>query len=785
MEAHKRIKNPRIEANLNAMKQQGLNMGDDSTIESQSTKVGSIVAVHNTFAGGTSFKQVLEMLLPIQVKTFKVNPNDSIADLLPKLNELCSETDRLYINGGLVFRECRQTRSHLGGLEFLLHLRLTPSLPLSRLNAVLGVLEDPADLIRRTPDNCLICAPGTGHLNPVRLIRGIHSLISSPANVADVLQAIRPYVNVTDFDEARKSHGLLNRVGIGKLILECAADVAGADHPLVEQFQKLLASDLWAKKVLALRPDVLTPSPATREALADVRRRFSTLKGRPVAIQIDDEHIQGWSSALYMTLTGQNCDPTEFRDLGITKSSCGRLLCIDNGDDASELFQKKQSEFNSSLEAWTDAEHEFMLVNQSVTMMKLQAANLKQQLKQAITERQDAEQALVVAKTQAAEKQSQCIEQIDQFKALAWRVAAGDDVQGIELLDSVPELRKFIPVFKESMEGYEKADRTADRAGQVFTKQCDKHESLKAESENADAALMATNQELARVLGQKTDLGRNVFSAYPCSLVFLDLRLKPQEDETCSIETTTGMQLLRRIKQAFPYLPIVMMTASQQAVSSETARSVGASGYWIKGLHSGEYLAELLATVIDQAELREFWVKLRMLQSKRQWWCVKYDDKSNSLVPRVLYQREYCSLLQSRMELVQDWPADLGSRFNEIAADRMLIQEKLEEALMLLFQFGAGNRSEALCRRDYPFDQIVLNMGQIQELRFLGVRDRQWEHAYESLGSRHLAQLERDLRKLRNDIAHSGDPFNSREEARKQAIKFLDHTFNSLLRSKS
>ena len=770
------------------MKQPGSNMDDayedDSAAEVQTTRAKAIVAVHNTFAGGAAFKQVLQMLLRIEVKTFQVGPDDTIAELLPKLNELCSDTDRLYINGGLVFRECRQTRSHLGGLEFLLHLRLTPGLlPLSRLHAVLGVLEDPAELIRRTPDNCLIFAPGTGHLHPLRLIRGIRSLISGSSNEADSQQGTRSFIHLTDFDEQRKSHGLLNRVGIGKLILECAADVAGTDHPLLGQFQQLLASDLWAKKMLALRPDVLTPMPATQEALSSVRKRFSALKGRPVAIYIDDEHVHGWSSGLYMTLTGQNCSATQFLHSGITKSPCERLSCIDNCDDASKLFEDKQSEFKSLLQAWTDAEHNAMLANVAAAKANMESEDLRQKLKQAIAERQKAEQALVSAKTKAADEQGKCIKQMDRFKELALEVAVAEDAPGLGLLDSVPELRTLIPVFKESIEGYEKADRSAAQAGQSFAKHCAKHDSLRAETENTDAASMATEQELARALKQKADLEKEVYSAYPCSLVFLDLRLKPQEDESCSIEKTTGMQLLRKIKQAFPCLPIVMMTASQQAVSSETARSVGAGGYWIKGLHSGEYLTELLDTVIDQAELREFWVKLRMLQSKRHWWCIKYDAKSDSPVPRVLFQPEDRFDIQQRIKSLPNCPANLEERLNEDIADRRFIQEKLEEALMLLFQFGAGNRSEALCRRDYPFDQIVLNMGQIQELRFLGVRERRWDDAYEMLGSENLAKLERELRKLRNEIAHSGVPFSSREDARRHALKFLAHTFNSLLLS--
>jgi CheY-like chemotaxis protein len=733
----------------------------------------SIVAIHNTHACGTALKQVLKLLLRIEVKPFQVGPEESIADALPRLNQICTDTDAIYIHGRLLFKQSRQTRSHLGGLEFLLHLRLTPDLlPLSRLPAVIGAFEDPVDLIRRTPDNCVICAPGTGYLNPSRLFAGIHSLLTNGGYDENLPRNIMPYFSLTEFDEQRGSHGLLNRAGIGKLLTECAADVVGVEHPLVAQYQELLATDLWAKKAMAFKPDWLASRPAEQEELNGLRKRFLALKGRPTAVYIDDEHIHGWSQGIYMALTGQPCGPEPFQKIGTTSSPCGRLTCIDNRDDALEFFEQNHSDFDSKLDQWSDADQESMFAMIAATKEKANATQLKQQLQRSENERQAAESSLVAAQTRAAAQERKCVEQIAGFKDLAWQVADVADAPGLGLLDSVPELRKILPTFQESIEAYEKAAHAAQQADQAFTKASARHQQLAAASRQADITSTAIEKERVESLALKAKLESEIHSCYPCSLTFLDLRLRPREDETCAVAEMTGMTVLHHIKQTFPLMPIVMMTASQQAASSETARSVGASGYWIKGVHDGEQLTRVLDLAIDQAELRDNWVKLRMLQSKQLWWCAEHNG---NLVPRILFHPDGEICATERLRGFR-----IGHRLDDAFADRRTILEKLEEALMLLWQFGRIQQSESLSRRDHPFDQVVLIMGQIQELRFKNVRDRDWETVYSSLGSK-AGNVDRNLRRFRNELAHSQDPFTSREEAKENAITFLEHTLDALL----
>jgi CheY-like chemotaxis protein len=737
----------------------------------------SIVAIHNTNACGTALKQVLQLLLRVEVKPFQVGPEESIAEVLPRLNQICSDTDTIYINGGLVFKQSRQTRSHLGGLEFLLHLRLTADLlPLSRLSAVIGAFEDPVDLIRRTPDNCLICSPGTGYLNPLRLFAGIHSLLNNSGYDENLPRKIIPYVSLTEFDEQRGSHGLLNRLGIGKLLSECAADVVGMEHPLVAQYQELLATDLWAKKAKALKPNWLAAKAAGQEELNALRKRFVSLKGRPSAVYIDDEHIHGWSQGLYMTLTGQPCSPEPFQSSGTTSSPCGHLTCIDNRDDAIAFFERSQSDFESTLEHWSDADQLSMLAMVSATKAKANALQLKQQLQRSDSERQSTEKLLAEAQARAAAFELKCVDQIAGFKDLAWKVADVGDAPGLGLLDNVPELRKILPAFQESVEIYEKAARASQQAGEAAKKASTRHQQIVADSQQADIASSTVEKERVAAIGQKAKLEKEIIACYPCSLTLLDLRLRPQEDEACAVDNMTGMTVLHHIKENFPLMPIVMMTASQQAISSETARLVGASGYWIKGVHNGNQLAQVLDLAIDQAELRDHWIRFRMLESKQLWWCA---EQNGDLVPRILFHPEEYDCARERLRGFR-----IGNRLDDAIADRRTILEKIEEALMLLWQFGKIQQSESLSRRDHPFDHVVLIMGQIQELRFKNARESDWATVYASVGSQ-AGNVEKDLRRFRNDLAHSKDPFSSREDAKENAIKFLKHTLDALLMNRA
>jgi CheY-like chemotaxis protein len=68
--------------------------------------------------------------------------------------------------------------------------------------------------------------------------------------------------------------------------------------------------------------------------------------------------------------------------------------------------------------------------------------------------------------------------------------------------------------------------------------------------------------------------------------ILLDLRLTNEDNSTSKLNTNiielTGGKLLKRIKDTYPYLPVIMTTASNKAWNMEQLLNEGADGYFIK-----------------------------------------------------------------------------------------------------------------------------------------------------------------------------------------------------------
>ena len=85
--------------------------------------------------------------------------------------------------------------------------------------------------------------------------------------------------------------------------------------------------------------------------------------------------------------------------------------------------------------------------------------------------------------------------------------------------------------------------------------------------------------------------------------VLVDLRLTASDQEASSrrADQLSGLQLIERLKQTRPDLPIVAVTASNKAWTAKTLQAAGADGYWIK--ESPEYGVRLEYTIQNAADL--------------------------------------------------------------------------------------------------------------------------------------------------------------------------------------
>lgn len=114
--------------------------------------------------------------------------------------------------------------------------------------------------------------------------------------------------------------------------------------------------------------------------------------------------------------------------------------------------------------------------------------------------------------------------------------------------------------------------------------------------------------------------------------VLLDLRLIPSDDDhektNTKITEFTGGRILRELKERFPFLPIIMVTASNKAWNMQQLLDAGADGYFIKedpesnpneeiSKNSYEAFKELIVKCQDKyKQLEPFWKYIEEIENK-------------------------------------------------------------------------------------------------------------------------------------------------------------------------
>jgi CheY-like chemotaxis protein len=196
----------------------------------------------------------------------------------------------------------------------------------------------------------------------------------------------------------------------------------------------------------------------------------------------------------------------------------------------------------------------------------------------------------------------------------------------------------------------------------------------------------------------------------------LDLRLEQPSDEHREIGEISGIRLLEQIKKSDPSIPVIVFTASEKALSYERAKALGADGYWIKGISSGSDLRREIKECIEKAEkLRPIWLQIRQLEVKKTVFCLQYENGQLSL-----------------------------RRIND--GERQQILNWLKESFLLLY------RKENVLDEYSVYDRVVLNMGLIQEVRYKGVWDENWQRLVENW---QIPPEDQNLRRLRNQVVHA------------------------------
>ncbi len=102
----------------------------------------------------------------------------------------------------------------------------------------------------------------------------------------------------------------------------------------------------------------------------------------------------------------------------------------------------------------------------------------------------------------------------------------------------------------------------------------------------------------------------------PFGAVLLDLRLSAAEERERDLRKLSGFEILRYVRQHFAWLPVIVFTASERAISAQTAVELGADGYWTKGVDSALDLVRLLTRCFQLSSASKWRVDLPTLALK-------------------------------------------------------------------------------------------------------------------------------------------------------------------------
>lgn len=269
----------------------------------------------------------------------------------------------------------------------------------------------------------------------------------------------------------------------------------------------------------------------------------------------------------------------------------------------------------------------------------------------------------------------------------------------------------------------------------------------------------------------------------PFSLVFIDLRLKPSDEYESSPQHFSGVRLLRMIRELFPALPVVVLSASEKVLSERETRKSGADAYWIKGVSSGKDLREEVLRCLDKADLVWLWMAIEVLERKSYISCYEFGGAERSLLPRCLRRQDDTTLTRGGGEVLNSLSA-LGGIYSSDHWDRSFILELLKDTFLLLWE-GDDLRKPGLHDQDYPYDRVILNMGLLQEMRYNGLfgQEDQGSHSPMAVLRKQLDPVifdaEKNLRTRRNDMAHlkSSAAYANRPEA----IRWVRFTVERLM----
>ncbi len=146
-------------------------------------------------------------------------------------------------------------------------------------------------------------------------------------------------------------------------------------------------------------------------------------------------------------------------------------------------------------------------------------------------------------------------------------------------------------------------------------------------------------------------------------LILLDLRLKGETNESLDIQSLSGTKILHKIRNAYPGIPIILVSASNKIWTFEQIIQIGADGYWIKeglderrtSFQTAENYLRFLQIVEKvtgnkYSSLKDLIDRTNILSQKsKYWWQNFYDGKHKIVVdPKEIFNILFQCLLMFR-----------------------------------------------------------------------------------------------------------------------------------------
>lgn len=676
---------------------------------------------------------------------FPISQQDSVNDILLALQTQCKPQHVIYLDAQLSYKECPDP-SHYGGIELVKHIRLTPSLEsISLLPVIVGTIDSQELLLRQAVDNIVIFCPGCKVVELPTTLSDFRKAITSEKaflNEQQMRAQIKPFILFTEGDERMRSHTYLNRAGVRKFLKEFGRvpDEKSADF----QHGADIENDVWLKKLYFLHPELSVSETMTEDDSAKLWNAAAQHR----VILIDDEHRRGWSYGLYRGIYGDRSSPDAFQNPEHrVESPDKRLLCIDSYNDALDFFRTKADEIKRELNHWAQAEHNELQkgYEDKITLEKRRQAQLARDSAQ--KQLQNLNRDLQVTEKKYQDAESALRKVLAQFGNVA--TAMVDTMTSPSTEDTISDILRKIPSLRNDTKQLSQTIDAYEQARKGLTEIKDKVSVAEVTLQQAneqvtqiEKGFKESRQQWESTTSALQEIEVRLSEIFPYSIVFLDLRLIPTADERASVVELSGIKLLAEIKELFPQLNVIVLTASEKAISAEKAREFGADGYWIKGVSSGHELMQVVFDCLQKAELQELWLKVKMIEKKEEIHCYEWNRKE--LEPYVLQKNNLYRTHMAR------W---------------------LEESLELLER----TTNDA----SYSYNYIIFNMYLIQELRIKLQREDDWGQF-----SSRLVTDDQDLRKRRNDVAHARRTATTEVVRRDEALRFTRFTIQRLLKER-